>query len=82
MQNILEVPQPAGGLDKSAAPITDKKGYASRWLFSVRKVDDLLAKGMPHLKCGARRVRISIPEADAWMQEQFSVQRRGKVATA
>jgi hypothetical protein len=59
-----------------AEEITDKRGYAARWHGSVRWVDNLLAEGLPHFKIGARRVRISIPEADAWMREQFRVQRR------
>jgi len=62
----------------SAGEITDKRGYADRWQFSIRKVDNLLSAGLPHLKIGKRRVRILVPEADAWMREQFSTQRRGK----
>jgi hypothetical protein len=58
------------------AQITDKKGYGARWGFKARKVDNLLASGLPHLKIGARRVRILIPEADAWMREKFFVQRQ------
>lgn len=80
-ENLLQAPQVAGGNGQSAAIIiTDKKGFAARWMFSVRKVDDLIASGLPHLKCGPRRVRIDVPEADAWMHEKFSVQRRGKLA--
>jgi hypothetical protein len=61
-----------------AAEITDKKGYARRWQGSPRWIDGLLAQGLPHCKIGARRVRILIPEADAWMREQFHTQRIGK----
>ena len=60
----------------SADAITDKKGYASHWKFSVRKIDDLLAAGLPHCKIGQRRVRIITSEADKLMSEQFRVQRR------
>ena len=59
-----------------ADTITDKRGYAARWHFSVRKIDDLLAAGLPHCKIGQRRVRIMVAEADAWMREQFQTQRR------
>ena len=59
------------------SPITSKKGYAQRWQGSPRWIDGLLAKGLPHMKIGARRVRISIPEADEWMHAQFGQQRRG-----
>jgi hypothetical protein len=61
--------------------ITDKRGYGQRWHFSTRKIDTLLAAGLPHCKVGARRVRILIPEADAWMREKFRVQRIGPAHT-
>jgi hypothetical protein len=72
-----QTPDAATG-QKLATDITDKRGYAQRWQGSTRWVDLLLARGLPHLKIGERRVRIIIPEADAWMREQFSTQRRGK----
>lgn len=59
----------------NTADITDKKGYAERWHGSVRWIDGLIARGLPHLKIGARRVRILIPEADAWMHAQFATQK-------
>ena len=65
---------------KLAAPITDKRGFALRWLFSIRHVDNLLRLGLPHCKIGKRRVRIVVEEADAWMRERFGTQRRGAVA--
>lgn len=69
-------PDAATGDAKLATPFTDKKGYGKRWQFSPRKIDGLIASGLPHLKIGARRVRICIAEADAWMMEQFHTQRR------
>ena len=72
-------PPEVGMGDQRLADITDKKGYGARWGFSSRKVDGLLSQGLPHLKIGARRVRIVIAEADEWMRSQFSVQRRGKL---
>ena len=57
--------------------ITDKRGYAAHWGFSVRHIDNLLKRGCPHLKIGKRRVRIIIPEADDWMRQQYSTRRRG-----
>jgi len=67
--------------NKLATEITDKRGYAARWGFSTRHIDNLLSQGCPHLKIGQRRVRILIPEADAWMKERFGTQRRGPVRT-
>jgi hypothetical protein len=65
--------------EPTATPtITDKRGYAAHWHFSVRKVSDLLAQGLPHIKISARQLRINIQEADAWMHEQFHTQRRAK----
>jgi hypothetical protein len=76
--DISAEPETATGT-KSAAEITDKKGYAAHWSFSVRHIDNLLKDGLPHLKIGKRRVRIFTKEADAWMHEKFSTQRRGPV---
>lgn len=59
------------------APITDKKGFGRRWLFSQRHVDFLLSQGLPHLKVGKRRVRIVVEEGDRWMVEKYGLQRRG-----
>jgi hypothetical protein len=61
---------------KVADDIVDKRGYAQRWRFSPRHIDNLIAQGLPHLKIGSRRVRIHVPEADAWMHEKFGTQRR------
>jgi hypothetical protein len=63
-------------LPQATPDITDKRGYAARWHFSVRTIDALLAKGLPHCKVGKRRVRLVVSEADAWMHEQFQTQRR------
>ncbi len=60
--------------------VVDKKGYASRWKFSPRMVDNFLAEGMPHMKFGLRRVRIITAEADAWLRERYGTQRRKSVA--
>ena len=67
----------SGNSGTVAGEVTDKLGYARRWLFSPRHIDNLLAQGMPHLKVGSRRVRIVVAEADAWMKERFSTQRHG-----
>jgi hypothetical protein len=60
--------------------IVDKRGFAARWKFSPRHVDNFLAAGLPHLKVGSRRVRILIDEADAWMKSRFGTQRNGPLA--
>jgi hypothetical protein len=68
--------------NNSAAPVTDKKGFAARWLFSPRHVDNLIAQGLPYLAVGKRRVRIVVSEGDAWMRQRFSRQRRGPAQAA
>ncbi len=75
-------PDTAAGDETMAEIITDKRGYAARWHYSVRHVDHLLALGMPHYKVGARRVRILITEADAWMRERFGARRLGPARRA
>ena len=67
---------------QNLAGITDKKGFANRWLFAPRTIDNMLRDGLPHLKIGKRRVRIVIPEADEWMKERFGQHRRGAVRVA
>jgi hypothetical protein len=69
-------PEVRPGQSALAKEITNKRGFAQHWSFSVRKCDQLLAAGMPHIKLSARQIRINIPEADAWVQSQFRVQRR------
>jgi hypothetical protein len=72
------IPDPAPGQLKIADEITDKRGFAERWKFSVRHIDNLLSQGMPHCRIGKRRVRIVVAEADRWMLERFGVRRLGK----
>jgi hypothetical protein len=72
------VPDTAPEQSNIASEITDKRGFAARWKFSVRHIDNLLMQGMPHCKIGKRRVRIFITEGDRWMVEQYGVRRIGK----
>lgn len=74
-------PDTATSEPKLAAEITDKRGFAGRWLFSTRTVDNLLRMGLPHMAVGKRRVRICIPEADEWMKRTFATQRRRPART-
>jgi hypothetical protein len=57
--------------------ITDKKGFARHWFSTVRSCDNWLARGLPHYKLSARRVRIRISEGDSWMRSQFGTRRIG-----
>ena len=80
--NIEFASETAPGNSKLAADITDKRGFAARWSFSVRHVDNLLAQGLPHLAIGKRRVRIVVAEADSWMRNRFHTRRQRGAATA
>jgi len=83
MKTISCNTQDATPPNPDAAPfVTDKRCYGHRWYFSARHVDNLLAEGLPHLKIGARRVRIIVAEADAWMRERYGTQRPGKSVEA
>lgn len=73
-ENVPHTLEAATG-SKLAAEITDKQGFGSRWGFSSRHIDTLIARGLPHLKIGKRRVRIVVAQADAWMIERFATQR-------
>jgi hypothetical protein len=78
-KHTINVPDAAPGQSKVAENIVDKRGFAARWKFSLRQIDNFLAQGMPHLKIGKRRVRILIDAADAWMNEKFATRRIGKL---
>jgi hypothetical protein len=73
-------PETAAG-NTTAADIVDKKLYAARWLLSLRTIDNLLRAGLPHMAVGRRRIRICVPEADAWMRERYFTQRRNGAKT-
>jgi hypothetical protein len=60
----------------TANAISDKRAYAAHWSSSVRSVDNWIAKGLPCLRIGKRKVRILTSEADAWMVNTFGSQRR------
>lgn len=79
MKHIAQLPDVSTGSNLEAQVVTDKRGFAARWKFSVRHVDNLLAQGMPHLKVGERRVRIVVSDGDAWMKERFGTRRLGSV---
>jgi len=45
--------------------------------FSKRWVDLQMARGMPHMRIGRRRVRFDLTEVREWLREKYRVQRRG-----
>ena len=49
----------------------NKKQFAERLGVSLRTVDNLLAKGMPHVKLTRKLIRIPRAAADEWMAERL-----------
>ncbi len=67
------------------APVTAATGndgfaskveYAKNRRVSVRTVTNWIQHGMPHLKCGHRKVLIETAKADGWLRGNFEVIRR------
>jgi hypothetical protein len=75
--SATETQSKAGGNE-----IMDLGRYMARWGFSKRHGQNLLAKGMPCLLIGRRRVRIIVADADRWMKDTFSTRRIGKAGGA
>ena len=50
--------------------------------FSVRTVDNLMARGLPHCTVGKRRCRFDRAEVRDWFKQTYSAQRLGKGAHA
>jgi hypothetical protein len=80
MKHVAQLPEVSTGSNLEAEVITDKKGFAARWRLSPRTISNFLAQGMPHCRCGERRVRIVVCDGDAWMKERFGTRRLGPVA--
>jgi excisionase family DNA binding protein len=56
------------------APIRDyenKQQFAERLGVSLRTVDNLIAKGMPHVKLTRKLIRIPRAAADEWISERL-----------
>lgn len=55
-----------------------KQDVAAMFGVCLRTVDNLLAKGMPHLKLGARRCRFDMADVEAWANRSFRTERYGR----
>ena len=49
--------------------------------FSVcpRTVDNLIVRGLPYIKMGARKTLFSLDEVEAWLKQTYGVSRLGKL---
>ncbi|NBV23382.1 MAG: DNA-binding protein [Proteobacteria bacterium] len=56
-----------------------KRDVASMLVVCPRTVDNLMERGLPHLKLGKRAVRFDMEEVRAWAKREFGSARTGKV---
>jgi predicted DNA-binding transcriptional regulator AlpA len=59
------------------SPFGNKRAVATLLCLSVRTVDNLMARGLPHMKIGSRRVRFDLTQVSEWAKREFSVRRLG-----
>ena len=71
--NLRTPENPAGTLRKFG----DKTDVGELLGICNRSVDNLLAKGCPHLKLGKRRVRFDLDEVREWAKREFGTRRNG-----
>jgi len=62
--------------------LIDKRGVAKMLGFSKRTVDNLMGRGMPHLRFGERRVRFSPEAVLRWCEEKYGTRRIGPLDPA
>ena len=55
-----------------------KRDVAALLGFSVRTVDNLMARGLPHYKVGRRRCRFDLAEVRDWVKQTYGARRLGK----
>ncbi|MGA2030466.1 MAG: hypothetical protein ABSG87_10390 [Verrucomicrobiota bacterium] len=53
-----------------------KRETAAAIQLSIRTLDTYIARGLPHLRLGARRCRFDLQEVKSWLNENYKVQRR------
>jgi excisionase family DNA binding protein len=54
----------------------DKEAVARMLGVTTKTVQNLMARGMPHIRLGSRRTRFDLPEVRKWIKDQFEVRRR------
>ena len=55
-----------------------KREVAAMLAVCPRSVDNLLERGLPHLKLGRRAVRFDMEEVKQWAKREFGTARMGK----
>jgi len=69
--NYNIVQQPASGTDSTPArEYENKRQLAARLGVSVRTIDNLLVRGLPHLKLTRKLTRFPRAAVDAWLAQR------------
>lgn len=55
-----------------------KRDVAELLGFSVRTVDNLMTRGLPHYTVGRRRCRFDLAEVRDWFKQTYGARRLGK----
>jgi excisionase family DNA binding protein len=66
-----ESTEPRNSHQEPVRDYENKKQFAERLGISLRTVDNLLAKGMPHVKLTRKLIRIPRAVADEWLSERL-----------
>jgi excisionase family DNA binding protein len=59
--------EPAAPAEQPVRDYENKRQFAARLGISLRTVDNLLAKGLPHIKITRKLIRIPRIAADEWL---------------
>jgi excisionase family DNA binding protein len=62
---------PVGPIQQPLRDYETKKQFSERLSVSLRTVDNLLARGMPHVKLTRKLVRIPRMAADEWISQRL-----------
>ena len=78
MKTHLAIPEAHTGSLKLGA----KRDVAALLVVCPRTVDNLMQRGLPHLKLSQRIVRFDLEECARWARENFSTRRMGPAGKA
>lgn len=71
MSSDNETSDPVAPVQQPFRDYESKKQFAERLSVSLRTVDNLLARGMPHVKLTRKLVRIPRVAADEWIAQRL-----------
>lgn len=69
----------APAVSRDSVPrFANKRDVAALLGFSVRTVDNLMTRGLPHYTVGKRRCRFDLAEVSNWIKQVYDARRLGK----